>query len=94
VWSDVGWSVVSVFGWIARRASRPKEPDMLVLSRKCGESLVIGDEVRITVNGVRAGKVSLGIEAPRNITVHRQEIYINIKTGKVRKLRTPDSSTD
>ncbi len=65
---------------------------MLVLSRKCGESLVIGDNVRITVNGVRAGKVSLGIEAPRNVTVHRQEIYLNIKAGEARKPGPPDSS--
>lgn len=55
---------------------------MLVLSRRMGESLVIADEIRLTVLGVSGGQVRLGIEAPRNITIHREEIYQKIQQSK------------
>ena len=48
---------------------------MLVLSRQRDESIIIGDNVVITVVDIRGDKVRLGIEAPRDIAVHRQEIY-------------------
>lgn len=48
---------------------------MLVLSRKRNESIVIGDDIKITVIEIRGDKVRLGIEAPREVTVHRQEVY-------------------
>jgi len=47
---------------------------MLVLSRKKGESLVIGDNIAVTVIEIRGDKVRLGIEAPRDVTVHREEV--------------------
>ena len=52
---------------------------MLILTRKTGESLLIGDDVEITVLSVRGSQVKLGVNAPRDIAVHRQEIYQKIK---------------
>ena len=52
---------------------------MLVLSRRIGESLVIADDIRLTVLGVSGGQVRLGIEAPKHISVHREEIYEKIQ---------------
>ena len=48
---------------------------MLVLTRKRNESIVINDVIRVTVVDIRGDKVRLGIEAPRDISVHRQEVY-------------------
>ena len=48
---------------------------MLVLSRQRDETIMIGDDVRITVVDIRGDKVRLGIDAPRHIQVHRQEVY-------------------
>ena len=52
---------------------------MLVLSRKKDEKIVIGDKITIMVIEIRGDKVRLGIDAPRDITVHRQEVYEAIK---------------
>lgn len=52
---------------------------MLILTRREGESLMIGDEVKITVLGVRGNQVRVGVDAPRDIAVHRQEIYDRIQ---------------
>ena len=52
---------------------------MLVLSRQRDESIMIGDDVKITVVEIRGNKVKLGIEAPSSIKVHRKEIYQAIK---------------
>ena len=51
---------------------------MLVLSRRIDESLLIGDDVKITVLDVRGGQVRLGIVAPESIKVHREEVYNRI----------------
>ena len=48
---------------------------MLVLSRQCDQAIVIGDSIRITIIDVRGDKVRLGIDAPRDIAVHREEVY-------------------
>lgn len=48
---------------------------MLVLSRRIGESVKIGDEVTVTVLGVKGNQVRFGFAAPRNVAVHREEIY-------------------
>lgn len=53
---------------------------MLILTRKSGEVLVIGDEIEITVLGVRGQQVRLGIKAPKDVSVHRQEIYDKIQS--------------
>lgn len=52
---------------------------MLVLTRKLGEQIVIGDGIRITVVGVGPGRVKIGVEAPANVRVDRQEIYQKIQ---------------
>lgn len=53
---------------------------MLVLSRKINESIVINDDIVITVVDIRGDKVRLGINAPQSVPVHRQEVYDSIKT--------------
>ncbi|MDH2998594.1 carbon storage regulator [Pasteurellaceae bacterium LFhippo2] len=52
---------------------------MLILTRKIGESLLIGDDVEITVLSIRGSQVKLGVKAPKEIAVHREEIYQRIK---------------
>ena len=55
---------------------------MLILSRKAGESLVIGDDVVVTVLDVRGGQIRIGIQAPEDIPVYREEIYKRIAAEK------------
>jgi carbon storage regulator len=52
---------------------------MLVLSRKIKESIMIGDEIEITIVAVEGDQVKLGINAPKNIDIHRKEIYLSIQ---------------
>lgn len=51
---------------------------MLVLSRKVGEEIVIGDSIRLVVVGVRGAQVRLGLEAPRDVAIHRREVHRRI----------------
>jgi len=62
---------------------------MLVLSRKPGESVTIGDEVRITVLSISGKQVRIGIEAPSDIAVHREEIY-----NKIANEQSPETASD
>jgi carbon storage regulator len=57
---------------------------MLILSRKVGETIHVGDSVTVTVLGVARGQVKIGIEAPRDLTVHREEVYKRIQNEKSR----------
>ncbi|MBA1200491.1 carbon storage regulator CsrA [Pseudomonas capeferrum] len=52
---------------------------MLILTRKVGETIVINDEIRVTVLGIKGGQIRLGVEAPSNVAVHREEIHQRIK---------------
>jgi len=55
---------------------------MLILTRKVGESLVIGEDVSIIVLGVKGNQVRIGIDAPKSVSVHREEIYNKIQDEK------------
>ncbi len=61
---------------------------MLILTRKIGESIRIGDDVEITTLGIKGNQVRIGISAPKNVSVHRQEIYDRIQG------EGPDSMND
>ena len=65
---------------------------MLILTRKSGESITIGDDVKITVIEVKGKQVRIGIDAPRNYIIHREEVYIRIQEENKRAAeKTPVS---
>jgi carbon storage regulator len=74
------------------------ENDMLILTRRVEEKIMIGDEVTITVIGLKGGHVRLGIHAPKQIAVYREEIYRSMKRQEVRSraetaIEAPSAST-
>ena len=56
---------------------------MLILTRRVGETLMIGDDVTVTVLGVKGNQVRIGVNAPRDVAVHREEIYERIRHEKI-----------
>ena len=96
-----GYSVLNSLAQLAdtldvRRQPSPSGTEvgftMLVLTRKLGENIRIGDSVKITVLEVRSGQVKLGIEAPPEVKVHREEIYARIQEENRRSQGKPDAS--
>ncbi|MFN7098110.1 MAG: carbon storage regulator CsrA [Gammaproteobacteria bacterium] len=63
---------------------------MLILTRRVGETLIIGDDVTVTVLGVKGNQVRIGINAPKDVSVHREEIYLRIQQEKQTKHSAED----
>ena len=63
---------------------------MLILTRRVGETLMIGDDVSVTVLGVKGNQVRIGVNAPREVSVHREEIYERIKKENAEKTGSTD----
>lgn len=57
---------------------------MLILTRRIGETLMIGDDIQVTVLGIKGNQVRLGTNAPDDAPVHREEIYEKVKRGELR----------
>jgi carbon storage regulator len=73
---------------VARRAA--EETLVLVLSRKINQRIMIGDDIEIVVVDIRGEQVQIGIKAPRNIPVHRLEVYDTIREANVEATRVED----
>jgi carbon storage regulator len=67
---------------------------MLILTRRVGETLMVGDDVTVTVLGVKGNQVRIGVNAPKEVSVHREEIYMRIQAEKGSNNGADSSSID
>jgi carbon storage regulator len=63
---------------------------MLILTRRVGETLMVGDDVTVTVLGVKGNQVRIGVNAPKDVSVHREEIYQRIQKEKTDAQQSDD----
>ncbi|HGT2644357.1 TPA: carbon storage regulator CsrA [Legionella pneumophila] len=64
---------------------------MLILTRRIGETVVVGDDVFITILGIKGNQIRLGFDAPDHISIHRQEIYLKVQEEKTMRLDSEDT---
>lgn len=67
---------------------------MLILTRRVGETLMVGDEVTVTVLGVKGNQVRIGVNAPKDVAVHREEIYDRIQKDSADKSTNNNAGPD
>jgi carbon storage regulator len=72
--------------WGKRLGGNSNGSEMLVLTRKANQSIMIGDEIEVSVLAVSRDKIRLGISAPREVPVFRKEVYLSIKHGQAQAL--------